>query len=177
MHKYKLTHFLDGLVSLHDLRTFELRMALGKTKGANLFAIQTMVEMSPEEQIPVLTTRLAVAVRKKLLVFVWKDTEFYETKELNIPDRIKTMSWVGTTKICLGFSAEYALMDVEQGQLTELFAPTGVSEAGPMSTLNSLYNMSIGARGGKPMITKIPNNEMLLARDRNVPNLGLYYIA
>ena len=55
-------------------------MALGKTKGANLFAIQTMVEMSQEQQIPVLTTRLAVAVRKKLLVFVWKDTEFFETK-------------------------------------------------------------------------------------------------
>ncbi|KAF1804913.1 CNH domain-containing protein [Mucor lusitanicus] len=169
-----LVSLSDGLVSLHDLRTFELRMALGKTKGANLFAIQTMVEMSPEEQIPVLTTRLAVAVRKKLFVFVWKDTEFYETKELNIPDRIKTMSWVGTTKICLGFSTEYALMDVEQGQLTELFAPTGVAaDAGPMSTLNSLYNMSIGARGGKPMITKIPNNEMLLARDHVSIFLGL----
>ncbi|KAI8061931.1 vacuolar sorting protein 39 domain 2-domain-containing protein [Thamnidium elegans] len=132
-----------------------------------------MVEMSPGEQIPVLTTRLAVAVRKKLLVFVWKDTEFYETKELNIPDRIKTMSWVGTTKICLGFSTEYALMDVEKGQLTELFAPSGVAEAGPMSALNNLYNMSIGARGGKPMITKIPNNEMLLARDHVSIFLGL----
>ncbi|KAI9478472.1 MAG: CNH domain-containing protein [Benjaminiella poitrasii] len=169
-----LVSLSDGLVSLHDLRTFELRMALGKTKGANLFAIQTMVEMTPEEQIPVLTTRLAVAVRKKLLVFVWKDTEFYETKELNIPDRIKAMAWVGLTKICLGFSTEYALMDVEEGQLTELFAPTtGVAEAGPMSTLNSLYNMSIGARGGKPMITKIPNNEMLLARDHVSIFLGL----
>ncbi|GAA5808870.1 hypothetical protein MFLAVUS_002269 [Mucor flavus] len=168
-----LVSLSDGLVSLHDLRTFELRMALGKTKGANLFAIQTMVEMSPEEQIPVLTTRLAVAVRKKLLVFVWKDTEFFETKELNIPDRIKTMSWVGTTKICLGFSTEYALMDVEKGQLTELFAPSGVAEAGPMSALNNLYNMSIGARGGKPMITKIPNNEMLLARDHVSIFLGL----
>ncbi|KAI7894427.1 CNH domain-containing protein [Mucor mucedo] len=168
-----LVSLSDGLVSLHDLRSFELRMALGKTKGANLFAIQTMVEMSPEEQIPVLTTRLAVAVRKKLLVFVWKDTEFFETKELNIPDRIKAMSWVGTTKICLGFSTEYALMDVEKGQLTELFAPSGVAEAGPMSTLNSLYNMSIGARGGKPMITKIPNNEMLLARDHVSIFLGL----
>ncbi|OBZ90217.1 Vam6/Vps39-like protein [Choanephora cucurbitarum] len=168
-----LVSLSDGLVSLHDLRTFELRMALGKTKGANLFAIQTMVEMSPEEQIPVLTTRLAVAVRKKLLVYVWKDTEFFETKELNIPDRIKAMSWVGTTKICLGFSTEYALMDVEQGQLTELFAPTGVADSGPISTLNSLYNMSIGARGGKPMITKIPNNEMLLARDHVSIFLGL----
>ncbi|KAI8993253.1 CNH domain-containing protein [Pilobolus umbonatus] len=168
-----LVSLSDGLVNLHDLRTFELRMALGKTKGANLFAIQTMVEMSPEEQIPVLTTRLAVAVKKKLLVFVWKDTEFYETKELNIPDRIKAMSWVGTTKICLGFSTEYALMDVEKGQLTELFAPTAPAEVGPMSTLNSLYNMSIGVRGGKPMITKIPNNEMLLARDHISIFLGL----
>lgn len=143
-------------------------MALGRTKGANLFAVQTMVEMT-DEQIPVLTTRLAVAARKKLLVFVWKDTEFHETKELNIPDRIKAMAWVGNTKICLGFAAEYALMDVEADQLTELFAPTGTTaaaEAGPMSTLNSLYNMSIGSRGGKPMVTKIPNNEMLLARDR-----------
>ncbi|ORY95714.1 CNH domain-domain-containing protein [Syncephalastrum racemosum] len=170
-----LVSLSDGLVSLHDLRTFELRMALGRTKGANLFAIQTMVEMT-NDQIPVLTTRLAVAVRKKLLVFVWKDTEFHETKELNIPDRIKAMAWVGNTKICLGFAAEYALMDVEADRLTELFAPTGTTaaaEAGPMSTLNSLYNMSIGSRGGKPMVTKIPNNEMLLARDHVSIFLGL----
>ncbi|KAI7848688.1 CNH domain-containing protein [Circinella umbellata] len=174
-----LVSLSDGLVSLHDLRTFELRMALGKTKGANLFAIQTMVEMT-SDQIPVLTTRLAVAVRKKLLVFVWKDTEFHETKELNIPDRIKAMAWVGNTKICLGFSTEYALMDVDQDKLTELFAPSSggnnspPEQQGPMSTLNSLYNtMSIGSRGGKPMVTKIPNNEMLLARDHVSIFLGL----
>ncbi|KAI9281130.1 CNH domain-containing protein [Sporodiniella umbellata] len=167
-----LVSLSDGLVSLHDLHTFELRMALAKTKGANLFAVQTMVEMSPEENIPVLTTRLAVAVRKKLLVFVWKDTQFCETKELNIPDRIKAMSWVGATKICLGFVSEYALMDVEEGKLTELFALAG-PEAGPMGALNNFYNLSIGARGGKPMITKIPNNEMLLARDHLSIFLGL----
>ncbi|KAF7725188.1 Vacuolar morphoproteinsis protein 6 [Apophysomyces ossiformis] len=171
-----LVSLSDGLVSLHDLRTFELRMALGKTKGANLFAIQTMVEMSPEEKVPMLITRLAVAARKKLLVFVWQDSQFHETKELNIPDRIKAMAWVGTTKICLGFSSEYALMDVEADQLTELFAPTGPVESGPLSTistLNNLYNMSIGSRGGKPMVTKIPNNEMILARDHVSIFLGL----
>lgn len=168
-----LVSLSDGLVSLHDLHTFELRMALGKTKGANLFAVQTMVEMSPEEKIPVLTTRLAVAVRKKLLVFIWKDTQFCETKELNIPDRIKSMAWVEATKICLGFMSEYSLMDVEEGQLTELFALAG-PEVGPMGALNNFYNnMSIGLRGGKPMITKIPNNEMLLARDHISIFLGL----
>lgn len=97
----------------------------------------------------------------------------FSIKELNIPDRIKAMSWVGNTKICLGFATEYALMDVEGEQLTELFAPTGPSEAGPMSTLNSLYNMSIGSRGGKPMVTKIPNSEMLLARDRKYIGIRL----
>ncbi|KAI7867673.1 CNH domain-containing protein [Spinellus fusiger] len=166
-----LVSLSDGLVSLHDLRTFEFRMALQKTKGANVMAIQTMVEIS-QERIPILMTRLAVAVRKKLLVFVWKDTEFDETKELNLPDRIKAMAWVGTTKICLGFSNEYCLMDVEAGQLTELFSSTGSAEGGAMSTLTGLYNL-YGARGGKPMVTKIPNNEILLARDHVSIFLGL----
>ncbi|KAJ2960262.1 hypothetical protein NQZ79_g4423 [Umbelopsis isabellina] len=164
----------DGVVSLHDMRTYELRMTLGKTKGADLFTLQTLVEMNEEDGIPMLMTRLAVAVRKKLLIFVWKDTEFHETKELNIPDRIKAMAWVGSTKICLGFSGEYALMDVETKELTELFAPSGPPDgSGPMSTLNSLYNMSIGSRGGKPLVTKIPNNEMLLAKDHISIFLGL----
>ncbi|CAO3593293.1 unnamed protein product [Absidia cylindrospora] len=201
-----LVSLSDGLVSLHDLRTFELRMPLGKTKGANLFTIQTMVEMT-EDQIPQLVTRLAVAVRKKLVVFVWKDTEFLETKEWPLPDRVKTMAWVGSTKICLGLATEYALMEVENGQWTELFGPmadgsngmmngshlgsgsgsgsggiigggsgssiSGGTTSGAMSTLNSLYNMSIGFRGGKPMVTKIPNNEMLLARDHVSIFLGL----
>ncbi|KAI8067557.1 CNH domain-containing protein [Gongronella butleri] len=176
-----LVSLSDGLVSLHDMRTFELQMPLGKTKGANLFTVQTMVEMT-DDQIPQLVTRLAVAVRKKLLVFVWKDTEFFETKEWPIPDRVKAMAWVGNVKICLGFSSEYALMQVDKGELTELFGPMAdssqngaplSSNASAMSTLNSLYNMSLGFRGGKPMVTKIPNNEMLLARDNISIFLGL----
>jgi Vam6/Vps39-like protein vacuolar protein sorting-associated protein 39 len=62
------------------MRSYELRMTLTKTKGADLFTIQTLVEMNEEDGIPMLMTRLAVAVRKKLLIFVWKDTEFLETK-------------------------------------------------------------------------------------------------
>lgn len=62
------------------MRSYELRMTLTKTKGADLFTIQTLVEMNEEDGIPMLMTRLAVAVRKKLFIFVWKDTEFLETK-------------------------------------------------------------------------------------------------
>ncbi|CAO3623144.1 unnamed protein product [Cunninghamella blakesleeana] len=178
-----LVSLSDGVISLHDLRTFELRMQLGKTKGANLFAVQTMVEMN-QDQIPQLITRLGVAVRKKLMIFVWKDTEFFETKEWPLPDRVKAMAWVGSTKICLGFATEYALMEVENGEFTELFGPMadnnsmngsshGGNGSGAISTLNNLYNMSIGFRGGKPMVTKIPNNEMLLARDNISIFLGL----
>ncbi|ORX60430.1 hypothetical protein DM01DRAFT_320588 [Hesseltinella vesiculosa] len=139
-----------------------------------------MVEMT-DDQIPQLVTRLAVAVRKKLFLFIWKDTEFVEVKEWPIPDRVRTMAWVGNVKICLGFSSEYALMQVDLGELTELFgsdpshtngAPPS-SNASAISTLNSLYNMSLGFRGGKPMVTKIPNNEMLLARDNISIFLGL----
>ncbi|KAI8335046.1 vacuolar sorting protein 39 domain 2-domain-containing protein [Chlamydoabsidia padenii] len=134
-----------------------------------------MVERT-RDQIPQLVTRLAVAVRKKLMVLVWKDTEFIDTKEWPLPDRAKTMAWVGSTMVCLGLANEYALLEVDHGQWTELFGPMegGASNAspnGPMSTLNSLYNRSI--RGGKPLVTKIPNNEMLLARDHVSIFLGL----
>lgn len=62
-------------------------MTLTKTKGADLFTIQTLVEMNEEDGIPMLMTRLAVAVRKKLFIFVWKDTEFLETKVSAVGDK------------------------------------------------------------------------------------------
>lgn len=75
------------------MRSYELRMTLGKTKGADLFTIQTLVEMNEEDGIPMLMTRLAVAVRKKLLIFVWKDTEFFETKVRTIKRGCGEVKW------------------------------------------------------------------------------------
>ncbi|RHZ82984.1 hypothetical protein Glove_101g19 [Diversispora epigaea] len=157
----------DGCVNKFDLSTLKFQEQLPKTRGANLFAIDTHVEID-ENKIPMLVTRLAVAVKKKLLVLTWKDSESQDTKELLPPDKVRTMAWVSSSKICLGLANEYALMDVNTGALTELFAPSST----PSSTSFSYMGM-IGSKVSKPMVTKLPNDEILLAKDNVSIFVGL----
>ncbi|EXX74415.1 Vam6p [Rhizophagus irregularis DAOM 197198w] len=148
----------DGYVNIYDLQTFELQRQLTKTRGANIFAIDTNVEISEDnEGIPM----IAVGVRKKLLVFTWRDTEFICTQELSIPDRIKTMVWVNGDKVCLGLTNEYVLIDVNSGVMTELFA----SHNTPGGASFAYMGMSIGAKANKPLVTKLPQGEILLVKD------------
>ncbi|OZJ05891.1 hypothetical protein BZG36_00891 [Bifiguratus adelaidae] len=175
-----LVSLSDGYVSLHDHTTFELITKLSKStkglnlSGVNLFAVQTSFEMTKpgdgSEGIPIVITRLALAVKRRLVIYTWKDTEFEEPRDFGVPDRVKAMTWVGGSKLCVGFASEYALMDVETGAFTDLFAPTGPPDA---SKLSNLYNSALGSKVSKPLVTKIPNNEMLLGKDNVSIFLGL----
>jgi len=69
----------DGFVNLHDLDSFALRTQLKATKGANLFSVFSRIEIQ-DGLIPQVITRLAVAVRRKMIVFSWQDSEFMDTK-------------------------------------------------------------------------------------------------
>jgi len=76
------------------------------------------------------------------------------------------MVWVGLNKLCLGFPSEYALLDIESEVLHELFATTSSPTAGAFTSYGIGYmGMSIAGRASKPLITKLPNNEILLAKD------------
>ncbi|KAG9303112.1 hypothetical protein G9A89_005070 [Geosiphon pyriformis] len=177
-----LVSLADSYVNIFDLHTFALQRQLTKTRGANIFAIDTKIEISQDEGskgIPMIFTRLAVGVRRKLIVFTWRDMEFTDTKvgferimmgrvlimiELPIlPDKIQTMAWVSSQKLCLGLTNEYALIDTISGTITELFAPTSAPSSGPYGL--GYMGMSIGTKVSKPLVTKLPNNEILLAKD------------
>ncbi|KAI1318862.1 Vacuolar morphogenesis protein 6 [Mortierella claussenii] len=176
----------DGYVSLHDIDTFALRTQLGKTKGANLFSVFSKIEFL-DGVLPQVITRLAVAVRKRIIVFSWQDSEFSDTKEYTIPDRVRTMEWVGTQNLCIGFDNEYALMDCKTSVLTPLFSPTSTNNQGAIgstleSTLNTLNNfsalatgglMGLGTKPGKPLITRLPNDEILLGKEHSSISVGL----
>ncbi|CAG8539118.1 8928_t:CDS:10, partial [Acaulospora morrowiae] len=162
-----LVSLSDGCVNIYDLNTLELQSQLSKTRGANLFAIDTQIVIS-EGEIPTIVTRLAVAVRRKLLVLTWEDTEFTNTKELSLPDRVRAMAWVSSDKICLGLATEYALMDISTGALTALFSPSSAHGGASFS-----YMGMIGSKVTKPMVTKLPNDEILLAKDNVSIFVGL----
>ncbi|CAG8575327.1 2276_t:CDS:2, partial [Funneliformis mosseae] len=159
----------DGYINIYDLNTFELKRQLSNIRGANIFAI-SHVETSEDESsngIPI--TRLAVGVKKKLFVFTWRDTEFTDTKEHSIHDRIKTMVWVSDDKVCLGLTNEYNLINVDSGEKTEIIT----SSSAPGATSFSYMGMSIGSKVNKPLLTRLPNNEILLVKDNESIIVGL----
>ncbi|KAF9585929.1 Vacuolar morphogenesis protein 6 [Lunasporangiospora selenospora] len=181
-----LVSLSDGYVNLHDIDSYALRTQLGKTKGANLFSVFSRIEIQ-DELIPQVVTRLAVAVRRKILVFSWQDSEFKDTKEYSVPDRVRTMEWVGTQNLCIGFDSEYALMDCKTSVLTPLFSPSSPSAQSALgstleSTLNTLNNfsslatgglMGFGSKPGKPLITRLPNDEILLGKENSSISVGV----
>lgn len=89
------------------------------------------------------------------------------------------MEWVGTQNLCMGFDNEYALMDCKTSVLTTLFSPTspsvqgalGSTLGGALDTLNTFSSlatgglMGFGSKPGKPLITRLANDEILLGKE------------
>ncbi|KAG0036291.1 Vam6/Vps39-like protein [Podila clonocystis] len=162
-----LVSLSDGYVNLHDLDTFALRTQLKATKGANLFSVFSRIEIQ-DGLIPQVITRLAVA-------------------EFVIPEKVKTFEWIGTQNLCMGFDNEYALMDCKTGDRKPLFSPTSPSLQGALgatfettlSTLNNLSSMAtgglmgFGSKPGKPLITRLPNDEILLGKENSSISVGV----
>ncbi|KAG0322530.1 Vam6/Vps39-like protein, partial [Dissophora globulifera] len=166
-----LVTLTDNCVSLHDIDTFALRTQLNNTRGATLFSVFSKIEFQ-DGLVPQVVTRLAVA-------------------EFPIPDRLRTlrtMEWVGTQNLCTGFDNEYALMDCKTSVWTTLFSPGSPSTAqGALaSTLESTFStwnnissratgglMGLVSKSGKPLITRLPNDEILLGKEHSSISVGV----
>jgi len=68
---------VDSTVTLYDLQKFELLEHLTKTKGANIFAVASNIEKDADG-VPTIVSRLAVIVKRKLLVYSWHDAELID---------------------------------------------------------------------------------------------------
>lgn len=64
--------------------------------------------------------RLCVALKRKLLLFYWKNNDFHELgPDLAVPDTPRSIAWVDES-LCVGFRSEYTLINVT-GEQKELF--------------------------------------------------------
>ncbi|CAI2165267.1 3075_t:CDS:10 [Funneliformis geosporum] len=159
----------DGHINIYDLNTFELKRQLSNIRGANIFATSHVETSEDESSYGIPITRLAVGVKKKLFVFTWRDLEFTDTKEYLIHDRIKTMVWVSDDKVCLGLTNEYNLINVDSGEKIEIMTLNNAPGAASFSYMG----MSIGSKINKPLLTRLPNNEILLVKDNESIIVGL----
>lgn len=159
-----------GLISLHDSQTYELHEQLAQTKGASAFAITSNVVNDPDTNVPAIVSRLAVAVKRKIMMWVWRDMELEpNTTEITLVSGIKTLTWVSATRMIVGLGSNYVMVDVESGQVTELPGPGSMEESGRFTGVGAVSMSYIGMGGmvPKPLATRLGEGQILLAKDIN----------
>ncbi|ODQ56459.1 putative vacuolar morphogenesis protein AvaB [Saitoella complicata NRRL Y-17804] len=151
----------DYCVSVYDADSLSRTSQLTKTKNATTFAATSNIEHN-EDDIPSLVTRIAVVVKRKLILYVWDESEFRETSELTLPESARTLTWISPTKICLGLSSDYCLADITTNEISAIFSP-GAAAPG-MGAISAGIGL-MGGRTPRPMSVRLPGDEVLLARD------------
>lgn len=162
-------------VSIHDLQTYELQETFAKTKGASTFAVTSNIVKDPSTGVPSIVSRLAVAIKRRLLLWSWHDSELSsETNELILVTGIKTLTWATGTKLVAGLSSSYVLVDVTSNVVTDIVGPGSIGGApgqdggrfGGVSVAGMSY-IGIAGSAPKPLATRLTDGELLLAKDIN----------
>lgn len=128
-------------------------------------------------------SRLAVAVKRKIMLWKWADMEMVDEAEgdgngggkgeISLPASVKSLTWASGTKLVAGMDPGFVLVDVETGDVADINKPAssiGPGDAGARFGAINSSGMSYMGMGGwvpKPMATKLGEGEMLLAKDVN----------
>lgn len=170
-----LVSLSGGYVSIHDLQSYELQEQLTRTKGAACFAVTSNIFNDPETGVPSIVSRLAVAVKRKILLWSWRDMELDDdTAELMLVSGIKTLTWVSGTKLVAGLGSNFLLVDIETKTVAELAGPGSIGGPGSQDTgrlagvgVASMSYMGLGGGAPKPLATRLSEGQILLAKDIN----------
>jgi len=170
-----LVSLSGGYVSIHDLQTYELHEQLTKTKGATTFAITSNIVNDPETGVPSIVSRLAVAVKRKILLWTWRDMELEkDTAEMILVSGIKTLTWISGTKLVAGLGSNFVMVDLESSSVTELVGPGSIGGFGGQETgrlagvgAASMSYIGMSGMGPKPLCTRLSEGQILLAKDIN----------
>jgi Vam6/Vps39-like protein vacuolar protein sorting-associated protein 39 len=163
-------------VSLHDLQNLEpVQAPLAGTKNASLFAVTSNVVEDAASGIPEMISRLAVAVKRRLLLWTWHESELREeVTEIVLGEAIRSLTWASASKIVCGMNAGFVLVDVETKEVEDIVGQGAIggqgagqgSRFGAVSSAGMGY-MGLGGYIPKPLAAKLANKQMLLAKDIN----------
>ncbi|CZT10683.1 related to PHO87 protein [Rhynchosporium agropyri] len=165
----------NSYVSIHDLGSYTLQEQLVKTKSASTFAVTSNIVKDSATGIPEIISRLAVAVKRRLLLWSWHESELeHDVLEITLSDTIKTLTWASATKIICGMNSGYVIVDVISQEIEDIVGPGAIGGAAGAQTSRfggvgsaSMGYMGLGSYIPKPLATKLADGEMLLAKDIN----------
>ncbi|KAF2202058.1 hypothetical protein GQ43DRAFT_480175 [Delitschia confertaspora ATCC 74209] len=170
-----LVSLSENYVSVHDLQTYALQERLEKTKGATTFAVTSNIVKDPSTGIPSIVSRLAVAVKRKIILWTWQDMEpSGEAIEMTLIASVKSLTWSTATKIVAGMDPGFVMVDVESQDVIDINKPGALGDGGSQSgarfgavSSSGMGYMGMGSWVPKPMATRLGEGEMLLAKDVN----------
>ncbi|OWP02368.1 vacuolar morphoproteinsis protein AvaB [Marssonina coronariae] len=165
----------NSFVWIHDLQSYTLQEQLTKTKSASTFAVTSNIVKDSATGIPEIISRLAVAVKRRLLLWSWHESELeIDTVEITLTDTIKTLTWASATKVICGMNSGYVIVDVLSHEIEDIVGPGAIggaagAQAGRFGGVGSasMGYMGLGSYIPKPLATKLADGEMLLAKDIN----------
>ncbi|KAL0940611.1 vacuolar sorting protein 39 domain 1 [Colletotrichum truncatum] len=160
-------------VSLHDLQTYEPLETLSRTKNATCFAVTSNIVKDAATGIPEIISRMAVAVRRRLLLWSWHESELSpDVGEVTLPESIRTVTWASATKLVCGMNAGYVMVDVVTHEVEDIISPGSSTSGGQASRFGAVSSAGMGYMGlggymPKPLAAKLAEGELLLAKDIN----------
>ncbi|KAL8662129.1 MAG: hypothetical protein Q9168_008303, partial [Polycauliona sp. 1 TL-2023] len=165
----------NALVSTHDLQTYELQETLLKTKGATAFAVTSNIVVDPSTDIPSIVSRLAVAVKRRVILWSWHESELEsDTAEHTLVTGVKTLTWATGTKLIAGLTSSYVLVDIETSVVTDIVGPGSIGGAAGQDGgrfggvgVSTINYMGLGGAAPKPLATQLGQGQLLLAKDIN----------
>ncbi|KAI1343626.1 SPX domain-containing protein [Xylariaceae sp. FL0016] len=158
-------------VSLYDLQTYEQLETIPRTKNATCFAVTSNIVKDADTGIPEIISRLAVAVKRRLLLWSWHASELRDdVTEVVLPEAIRTLTWASATKIVCGMNAGYVMVHVNTLETQEITGVGGAAAGGGQGSRFGAASMGYMGLGGyipRPLATRLAEGEMLLAKDIN----------
>ena len=168
-----LVSLSNSQVHIHDLQSYELQETLVKAKGASTFAVTSNVVKDESTSIPSIVSRLAVAVKRRLILWSWHDSELApETSEITLVSTIRALKWATGTRLVAGLNSSYVLVDVETSAVTDIVGPGSIGGApgqdgGRFSGAGVASMGYLGMTSPPPLATQLGEGELLLAKDIN----------
>jgi hypothetical protein len=153
-----------------------LQEKLEKTRGATTFAVTSNIVKDASTGIMTIVSRLAVAVKRKIILWTWQDMELSgEATEITLIASVKSLTWATAAKIVAGMDPGFVMVNVDSQEITDINKPGGaLSEAGGQGgarfgavSSSGMGYMGMGGWVPKPLATRLNEGELLLAKDVN----------
>lgn len=160
-------------IHLHDLQTYQHVETISRTKNASCFAVTSNIVKDPDTGIPEIISRLAVAVKRRLLLWSWHESELSDdVGEVVLAESIRSVTWANATKLVCGMNGGYVMVNVVTREVEEVVSPGSGPAAGQTSRFGAMSSAGMGYMGlggymPRPLVAKLADGEMLLAKDIN----------